>query len=226
MKKCVECRIEKPINEFSKNKSKKDGYSSICKKCHSDYRKENYIKNKTKVIAQVNQYRVNNPDKYIRKKVNRYLKKSGRTIESKCFICGELVYATKKEIEDNKKLYCSIECRNKNNKSDYYRYLRDVEKRAKKINKEFTLTEEFIKNLLENKQNNKCNITNIGITIKKKSESSNIYETASLDRIDNTKGYTEDNVQWVCLGINYMKLKFSDEMLHKMLRLIKENYNY
>ena len=28
---------------------------------------------------------------------------------------------------------------------------------------------------------------------------------ASLDRIDPTKGYTEDNVRWVCWAVNQMK---------------------
>jgi hypothetical protein len=28
---------------------------------------------------------------------------------------------------------------------------------------------------------------------------------ASLDRIDSSRGYTEDNVQWVCWSVNQMK---------------------
>lgn len=34
-------------------------------------------------------------------------------------------------------------------------------------------------------------------------------QTASLDRIDNTKGYIENNVQWIHKDINYMKQDFS-----------------
>lgn len=36
-------------------------------------------------------------------------------------------------------------------------------------------------------------------------------QTASLDRIDNTKGYTEDNVQWVHKIINKMKSDLTQE---------------
>ena len=34
--------------------------------------------------------------------------------------------------------------------------------------------------------------------------------TASLDRIDSSKGYTKDNVQWVHKDINYIKRDLSD----------------
>ena len=34
---------------------------------------------------------------------------------------------------------------------------------------------------------------------------------ASLDRIDSTKGYTEGNVQWVCLAVNQMKSDKTEE---------------
>lgn len=35
--------------------------------------------------------------------------------------------------------------------------------------------------------------------------------TASIDRIDNTKGYSVDNVRWVHKSINMMKRTYSDE---------------
>ncbi len=225
MKKCGKCGVEKEIEFFSLNKNNKDGHASICKKCHSDYRKENYKKNKIKVILQVNEYRINNPEKYTSKKTNCYHKKQGRVIEHKCSFCGGLVYATKKNIEKNNNLYCSKNCKDKNNKSDYYNYLQDVKKRAIKTNKEFDIDENFIKNLLENEQNGRCNITHIPIKIKNKHSLSDIIKTASLDRIDNSKGYTKDNLQWVCLGINYMKSKSTDDKLHEFIKLIIDNYN-
>jgi hypothetical protein len=86
---------------------------------------------------------------------------------------------------------------------------------------EFDLNFEFLRDLLENKQNNRCAITNAKIKFDDKTK---LYETPSLDRIDNNKGYTKDNVQWVMLGINYMKMKFTNEDLIKTLDIIKENY--
>jgi hypothetical protein len=49
-----------------------------------------------------------------------------------------------------------------------------------------------------------------------------IYETASLDRIDNKKGYIKGNVRWVLLGINYMKNRHSDEDLNILINKIKK----
>lgn len=48
--------------------------------------------------------------------------------------------------------------------------------------------------------------------------------TASLDRIDSTKGYTKDNVQWIHKDINRMKNIFEQDYFIKTCRLIGE-YN-
>jgi hypothetical protein len=47
--------------------------------------------------------------------------------------------------------------------------------------------------------------------------------TASLDRIDSSKGYTIDNVQWVHKDVNMMKYTFSTEYL---LELCNNIINY
>jgi hypothetical protein len=35
--------------------------------------------------------------------------------------------------------------------------------------------------------------------------------TASLDRIDSSRGYTADNIQWVHKHVNLMKRSFNEE---------------
>lgn len=228
-KKCSKCLNIKNLSEFNKAKNKKKGVSSLCKKCHSEYRKKHYLENKSKIIQQVNEYKLNNPEKYLLKKqyINKYQKKNkkaGRVLDGNCFICNNHIYVTKKDIENNVKHYCSKECRFKNKKSNYHFYLTSVKSRAIKKKLEFDLTEEYIKELLEQKQNNICAITNCFITIKPLGLDTTLYDTASLDRIDNSKGYIKDNVQWVMLGINYLKLDFDNDELHQTLKLIKENY--
>jgi hypothetical protein len=52
-KKCYRCKKTKSIEKFSRNKSRSDGYSSSCKKCHSVLRREHYLKNKDKIRKQV-----------------------------------------------------------------------------------------------------------------------------------------------------------------------------
>ena len=59
-------------------------------------------------------------------------------------------------------------------------------------------------------QKEKCAITgeSISFAITPQERKDNI-GTASLDRIDNCKGYTKDNIQWVHKYINYMKMNLS-----------------
>lgn len=226
-KKCKKCDKNKSHDEFNKSSKNNDGLSFLCKECHSLYRRKHYLENKEKVIIQVNEYREANKEKYIKiaNSLNQPNKKAGRIFETGCCICNKIVFVTKKDLNDiETKRYCSKDCRYKDNKSPYYHYLSGVKKRAIIKNLKFDLTEEFLKKILEVEQNNLCAITSCPIKIKEKKENSTLYDTASLDRIDNAKGYTKDNVQWVMLGINYMRLDFDINELHKTLQLIKENY--
>jgi len=61
-------------------------------------------------------------------------------------------------------------------------------------------------------QNRKCALTDINIYFAKtpKERKSKLW-TASLDRIDSTKGYVKGNVQWVHKDINKMKREYSQE---------------
>ena len=43
---CAKCRLPLFVNEFSINKSKKDGRNSTCRKCARDYSKQHYKNNK------------------------------------------------------------------------------------------------------------------------------------------------------------------------------------
>ena len=65
-------------------------------------------------------------------------------------------------------------------------------------------------------QNRKCAISGVDIqfsyrNIKYKPEEN----TASLDRIDSSKGYTIDNIQWVHKEVNIMKMAMSQELFLK-----------
>ena len=76
-------------------------------------------------------------------------------------------------------------------------------------------------------QDKKCRFTGINLTHKKyigkKSNSKrDLYQSgnASLDRIDSSKGYTKDNVQWIYKPINKMKNKLSDKEFLQICRAI------
>ena len=42
-KRCYKCRETKPVSEFRRNRSKKDGFSCDCKACHAVYVKSFYM---------------------------------------------------------------------------------------------------------------------------------------------------------------------------------------
>jgi hypothetical protein len=47
--------------------------------------------------------------------------------------------------------------------------------------------------------------------------------TASLDRIDSSKGYEEGNIQWVHKHINFMKRTYSQEYFIDMCKKVADN---
>lgn len=86
-----------------------------------------------------------------------------------------------------------------------------IEDGAKKRNIEFNVSQQYLWDLFV-KQDQKCNLTGQPINLSAKSKNCNPdYSkfTASLDRIDSTKGYVEGNVQWVHKVINRFKNKYS-----------------
>ena len=72
------------------------------------------------------------------------------------------------------------------------------------------------------KQGKKCNLTDLPIGL---FVDDNTNRTASLDRIDNTKGYIKGNVQWIHKDINYMKRILSQSQLIEYCRLIVNKDN-
>lgn len=75
----------------------------------------------------------------------------------------------------------------------------NIQKNAESRNIILDITPCFIWSLFL-EQDKKCSLSGIDLNLK------TIYEiTASLDRIDSNRGYTEDNVQWIHKKINWMK---------------------
>ncbi len=97
---------------------------------------------------------------------------------------------------------------------------------AEKRNIDFKLTPEFLWKLYEN-QKGLCALTNLPIVLTNKIKNQNVdwdVITASLDRIDNTKSYTEDNVWWVHKTVNRLKNNYSLEELLYWSKLLLEKH--
>jgi len=96
---------------------------------------------------------------------------------------------------------------------------------AAKRNKEWNITSEYLYELYE-KQNRLCALTGIPIQFSQKgigTPGAKDVSTASLDRIDSTKGYTPDNIQWIHKDVNKMKMDLEEL---NFLRIVKQIYEY
>lgn len=83
---------------------------------------------------------------------------------------------------------------------------------------EFSVTKEYIWNLFLN-QERKCALSGEVIYFGSTNKSSS---TASLDRIDSSKGYIEGNVQWLHKDVNIMKNRFSQDRFLQLCSSIAE----
>jgi hypothetical protein len=81
MKRCRECKIEKSLTEFGKNKSRPDGRYSMCKDCRNVYAKSWYLAHRKEHIARVKKSKEANR-RNNRQKVYSYLMTHG------CIDCG------------------------------------------------------------------------------------------------------------------------------------------
>lgn len=87
---------------------------------------------------------------------------------------------------------------------------------------EFCITiEDMWNKFLE--QDKKCALTGLPLNMErnyKMWKKDKEVMTASLDRIDSTKGYTLDNIQWVHKHINVMKMDLDQEYFIKLCKLV------
>jgi hypothetical protein len=76
---------------------------------------------------------------------------------------------------------------------------------------------------LYKKQNGKCAYTGKKIFLPiyvKQLRGENNENIASLDRIDNDKGYIKNNLHWICKRVNYMKHSMTEDYFFEWIKLI------
>jgi hypothetical protein len=101
------------------------------------------------------------------------------------------------------------------------RFFHSVKYSANKRNLIFQITIDDIWEKYE-EQNGLCAMTKRPIFFKKIKEKQN-GQTVSVDRIDNNKGYTKDNIWLVHKDVNIMKNSHSLEQLYELCELIIKN---
>lgn len=98
---------------------------------------------------------------------------------------------------------------------NYYQRLKE---NAKLRRLKFNVSVEYLNYLLQS-QNNRCKLTGEEIFFSKMKGQN----TASLDRIDSSKGYIEGNVQWINKRINKLKSTFNQIELIDLCKKVAEN---
>lgn len=107
-------------------------------------------------------------------------------------------------------------------------YFSSLQNGAVKRKIEFDITLQYAWELLI-EQNFKCNISGLPISLTKKTKNTNpdyANFNASLDRIDNNKGYIVGNVQWVHKDINKMKWKHEQEYFITLCKSVAQHTQF
>ncbi len=127
-------------------------------------------------------------------------------------LCGKIFNTSGLSLRAGRVKSCgATKCRpNNNGYEDISRgYFSKIKTRAKEKELSFTITIQQIWDLFI-QQDKKCYITGEALTLYPGSrKTAKNYQSASLDRIDSSKGYEMENVAWVHKRINAMKLDMS-----------------
>jgi hypothetical protein len=100
-------------------------------------------------------------------------------------------------------------------------YFKALERNAQRRNLPFSVTKDYVWKLYLN-QNKRCALTGLPISFGRVSMRKET--TASLDRIDSSKGYVEGNVAWVLKDVNMLKVNLSNEYFIRLCNLVAKQH--
>ena len=170
-------------------------------------------------------------------------------IELICEICGNTfsrnIGEYNRSVKKGRKSYCSRKCTGKvvgknlaGHRSDYnisqhsgnrndeftpFRLLfRTAKRRAEERDREFSITLKDLEEVWEN-QNGKCPYTGWDLDYVPWRKTERNPKQCSLDRIDCEKGYTKDNIQFICMIANFAKNNFTDSQVLEFCQAVVEN---
>lgn len=222
LKVCSTCNKKKQFpQDFNKARKKPDGsyyYNAKCKDCSKKYLREWRLKKGiTKTPHGIPTKNLTN-NKFGQLTVIEYhgiLKRNNRNMHSwfcECD-CGEQIIVEDSNLKSGGTQSCGCVNRLTGINNRRYKgyeeisgvYWLSIKRGAKERNLKFNITIKYIWDLFI-QQNKKCAISKEELNFAKTSYDHNKgLTTASLDRIDNTKGYIESNVQWLHKKVNRMK---------------------
>jgi hypothetical protein len=166
-----------------------------------------------------------------------------KQIELTCY-CGKTYNKDLSEVIRNEKLgrinYCSKKCSGKiqakylvennsnynisqhsSNRRDDFTPFREHLRRAKRRDINCNLDLEYLKEIWD-RQKGICPYSNVKLECVKEGKTNSKIYTMSLDRIDSSKGYIKNNVQFVSIAINLMKSNMTEIELQELLTILKK----
>jgi len=207
--------IEDLSQWFAKNKFKSNGFASQCKEAGIRYNQENADKireyqkqynqeNADKIKERNRQYRQENADKI--KEINRqYYQENADKIK-------EYYQENADKIKEINRQYRQTAA------GLFSKYKKSAKQRG--IN--FTLTLQWFEEQVTKPEFNFCAISGINFVV---SSNRNEPFARSLDRISSTKGYTPDNVRWVCYKYNCWKSDLTLEDIARIFKYTAQSHN-
>ena len=182
--------------------------NNVCSQTISKLLKLYGIKTKTKIEIAYNKIKDIIGKRFNNLVILKIVKSKNREsmLECKCD-CGNIKIIKKRFVlnGDCKSCGCLWKCSCYKEIPGYY--FNVVKNNAESRNLEYNLTKEYLWDLYE-KQNRKCALSGVDIIFCKDVKTKK--QTTSLDRIDSSKGYTKDNVQWVHKDVNSLKSNFPE----------------
>ena len=164
-----------------------------------------------------------------------------------CEKCGKTFDKVLKEINRSLKLgrkqFCSLSCAKKDisnlkhlskiriedakhlnayNRVDKFTGFREHLRRIKYRSKEVDLS---LEDMLEiwNKQSGICIYSKVKLEKCNNRNVNNPIYSMSLDRIDSSKGYIKDNIQFISIAMNHMKNSMTHEQTLELIEILKNN---
>jgi hypothetical protein len=175
-----------------------------------------------------------------------------KTTKITCKTCNKTVAKSKGEIDRQKKrgridFYCGLKCagqtkknlkhlkkfkdnflytrhiRQKDEHSGFRWYMKNIKRSSKKRNHTYDVDIEYLE-MIWKKQEGICPFTKEKLQLKTHSDDrfSTPY-SASIDRIDNSKGYIKGNIRFVALIFNYARNVFTDEEVLGFCKKVASN---
>ncbi len=184
-KQCTRCQQTKPMEGFSKDKTRPDGRHSVCKECISDYMKRYHAEHKLEIKKKRHQRYIRNRDEERQKNKENREKNGWKWNQTR---------------------------REKHKQNPLIMMCRQAKIRAKKKGLEFCISPSSLT------IPSTCPVLGIPLFV---SSGSVCYNSPTLDRVDNSKGYVPGNVVIVSFKANTIKNMASIEELEKVLTFYK-----